>query len=155
MKIKKNILTVSFSLLLSAPLFASPSLNDMQSCQGLLDFLDSKLSSLPSKYSSADVKKVRRGLKGYNEFIQSDIVSPGLLKYNGGDASKANAMQEQVNAYKAKLVQSFKEHYPQNRIFTDQAIAVNNCAKKAVPSGQALEDLQVAINTMVKLANIK
>ena len=63
-------------------------------------------------------------------------------------------MQKQVDAYKSTLVKSFKTRYTANRIYTDQAIAVNNCAKKAVPAGQALEDLKEALNLMVKLAQM-
>ena len=44
--------------------------------------------------------------------------------------------------------------YPQNRLFSDYAIAINNCAKKSVPSGQELEDLKAALNTMLKLAEL-
>ena len=66
----------------------------MQSCQGLIDFLDNKLASAPEKYAKSDVDNVRKGLEGYNQYIQSDIVTPGLLKFNGGDATKADAMQK-------------------------------------------------------------
>ena len=63
-------------------------------------------------------------------------------------------MQEQVDTYKKTLVKQLEDRYQQNRLFTDQAIAVNNCAKKAVPSGQELEELKEALNMMVKLAKI-
>jgi hypothetical protein len=129
-------------------------INDMQSCQGLIDFIDSKLDSAPAKYEKGDVKKVRKGLDGYNQYIQREIVEPGLLKFNGGDEAKAGAMQKQVDAYKQTLVKQYEARYPQNRLFTDHAVAVNNCAKKAVPSGQDLEALKVALNTMVELAKM-
>lgn len=130
-------------------------INDMQSCQGLIDFVDNKLDSAPAKYAKEDVKKVRRGLKGYNQYIQREIVSPGLLQFNGGDQAKATGMQKQVDAYKQTLVKQFKVRYPQNRLFTDQAIAINNCAKKAVPTGQELEGLKEALNIMIELAKME
>jgi len=149
--------TIIFSILafsFSQTSIAAPSINDMQTCQGLLDFIDTKLNSAPAKYPAADVAKVKKGLKGYNQYIQAKIVTPGLLKFNGGDRTKANAMQKQVDAYKLSLVKGYQQRYPQNRLFTDHAIGVNNCAKKAVPAGQALTDLKIALNTMVNLAKM-
>ncbi|PLY06086.1 MAG: hypothetical protein C0625_10670 [Arcobacter sp.] len=154
MNLKKATLLSSIFCILSLPLLATPSINDMQSCQGLLDFIDGKLSSAPAKYSSNDVKTIRNGLKQYNDYIQKEIVTPGLIKFNGGDTTKANAMQKQVDIYKLALVNGYKTRYPQNRLFIDHAVAVNNCAKKAVPSGQALENLKAALNTMIKLAKM-
>jgi len=129
-------------------------INDMQSCQGLIEFIDKKLDSAPSKYEKSHVKKVRKGLEGYNQYIQREIVWPGLLQFNGGDKTKANDMQKQIEAYKQTLVKQLDARYPQNRLFTDQAIAVNNCAKKAVPSGQELEGLKEALTIMVELAKM-
>lgn len=148
----KRITLMALLCVLSQPVMASPSINDMQSCQGLLDFIDSKLDPAPSKYMPADVKKVRSAFKKYNEYIQQQIVSPGLLKFNGGDVAKANLMQKQVDAYKVSLSETLQKRYPQHRLFRDQVIAVNNCAKKAVPSGQALEELKKALFIMIELA---
>ena len=154
MKFKKVTLTMAITCVFSMPMFAAPSINDMQGCQGLLDFVDGKLSNAPAKYHTSDVKTVRVGLKQYNDYIQNEIVTPGLVKFNKGNISKANAMQKQVDAYKLTLVKGLKTRYPQNRLFMDHAVAVNNCAKKAVPSGQALENLKAALNTMVKLSKL-
>ena len=153
MRLKKLTLA---TLLCALPQLSisAPSINEMQSCQALLDFVDSKLESAPAKYDAQQVAKVRKGLQGYNQFIQTTIVTPGLLKFNQGDKTKADLMQTQVDAYKKNLVTNFQKRYPQNRLFTDQAIDVNNCAKKAVPSGQALEDLKKSLNIMIKLAQL-
>ena len=144
------------TILLLTPLLSSAnsSINEMQSCQGLLDFIEEKLDSAPAKYPDADVSKIRDGLDGYNNYIQTEIITPGLLAFNSGDASKARGMQQQIDTYKKSLVNTFQSRYPENRIYTDQAVAVNNCAKKAVPSGQALKELTEALNTMVKLAKM-
>lgn len=143
------------ALLCAAPQLSSAALiNDMQSCQGLLDFIDQKLDNAPDKYETADVTTVRKGLAQYNDYIQSEIVTPGLLSFNGGDAKKAEQMQGQVDAYKVTLVNGYQARYPQNRLFSDHAISVNNCAQKAVPAGEALENLKAALNTMLKLAQL-
>ena len=153
MKLKKILLAFGFSLVLSSSSFASPSINDMQSCQALLDFVDEKLST-NSKYSVNDVKTVKNGLNQYNEYIQKEIVTPGLIKFNAGDITKAKAMQKQVDDYKLSLVNAYKKRYVENRMYTDYAIAINNCAKKAVPSGEALENLKASLNTIIKLAKM-
>jgi hypothetical protein len=145
---------VGLLLIFSKSPMAAGLINDMQSCQALIDFVDNKLDSGPSNYNKGDVKKVRTGLESYNQYIQREIVSPGLLQFNNGDTTKANQMQKQIDTYKKTLVKQLEARYPQNRLFTDQAIAVNNCAKKAVPSGQELEELKEALNLMVKLAKI-
>jgi len=145
---------VSLLLIFSKSPMAAGLINDMQSCQALINFVDNKLDSVPSNYDKGDVKKVRTGLESYNQYIQREIVSPGLLQFNNGDKAKANQMQKQIDTYKKTLVKQLEARYPQNRLFTDQAIAVNNCAKKAVPSGQELEELKEALNLMVKLAKI-
>ena len=154
MKFKK-ITLIALLYMLPQLSLAAPSINDMQTCQGLLDFIDDKLNPAPAKYGAEDVKAVRKGFDGYNQYIQTAIVSPGLLKFTGGDKAKADELQTQVDAYKKQVVEGFKKRYPQDRLFYDQAIAVNNCAKKAVPSGQALEDLKLALNTLVKLTQMK
>ncbi len=134
---------------------ATPSINDMQSCQGLLDFIDSRLDSVASQYEAADVKSVKAGLKGYNQYIQREIVSPGLLKFNGGDANKSAQMQKQIDNYKASVVVNFKKRYSENKLFADQVVALNDCTKKSVPSGQELEGLKQAFATMMKMTKMK
>jgi len=143
-------LTITPQLAMSAP-----SINDMQGCQGILDFVDKKLNTAPAKYPATDVQNIRKGLKGYNQYIQKDIVSPGLLTFTGGDKTKAIDLQKQIDAYKKTIVDSMMKRFPQNRLFSDHAISINNCAQQAVPSGQALEDLKVALHTIIKLAKMQ
>jgi hypothetical protein len=152
---KLKALTFALALSITPQLStAAPSINEMQGCQGVLDFIDTKLSAAPAKYAAADVQNIRKGLKAYNQYIQKSIVSPGLLSYTGNDKAKADALQVQVDAYKKTIVDSLNKRYPQNRLFTDHAVSINNCAKQAVPTGQALEDLKVALHTIVKLAKM-
>jgi hypothetical protein len=127
-------------------------INEMQACQGLIEFLDQKLDSAPSSYSKADIKTVRKGLEAYDEYIQQEIVSPGLLEFNGGDKGKAKDMQKQVDAYKESIVKQMNQRFPQDQLFMDHAIQLNNCAKQAVPSGDDLEALKDALNTMITLS---
>jgi hypothetical protein len=74
------------------------------------------------------------------------------LAFNNGDQGKADAMQKQVDAYKASLVNNLNSRYPGSKLVTDYAVAVNDCAKKAVPQGDDLEALKQSLETLVKLA---
>tara|TARA_R110001599_G_scaffold26935_14_gene95029 strand:- start:8676 stop:9131 length:456 start_codon:yes stop_codon:yes gene_type:complete len=150
MTLKK--ITIMALLFLIPQLSMAALINEMQTCQGLIEHIDKKLDETGSKYDKGAVKKIRNGLEGYNQYIQRDIVTPGLLKYSGGDQSKAKAMQEQVDAYKKTVAKRYDLTYPQNEIFMNHAMAVNECAKQAVPSGQELEDLKEALNLMVEFA---
>ena len=153
MKLSSVILSV-FLGFISQSSFAAL-INDMQTCQGQIMFIGTKLDAGAAKYPADDVKKVRQGLEGYDQYIQTKIVSPGLLKFVGGDQAKADEMQTQVDAYKKNIVSRLQKRYPQPRLFADHALSLNECAKQAVPAGQALENLKVALHTMLKLANIK
>lgn len=148
----KYSIPLAFIAAISPSAHAKPSINDMQGCQAVIDFMDAKLASAPAKYDMADVKTARNGLKAYNDFIQNGIVSPGLLEFNGGDASKAKAMQAQVDTYKASLTAALNTKFPQQRLFMDHIVALNNCAKQAVPSGADLEALKAGMNAMVSMA---
>ncbi len=133
---------------------AKPSVNEMQACQGMLDFVQARLAAAPANYPADDVAKVRDGLKRYNTYIQNDIVTPGLTSYSGGNTEQVALLQQQVDAYKSAIADRLKAQYKQNRLVTDHAIAVNECAKKAVPAGEDLEALREAVVTMVKLARM-
>ena len=153
MKLRSVILSV-FLGFISQSSFAAL-INEMQTCQGQIMFIGTKLDAAAEKYPADEVKKVRQGLEGYDQYIQTKIVSPGLLKFVGGDQAKADEMQTQVDAYKKNIVARLQKRYPQPHLFADHAMSLNECAKQAVPAGQALKDLKVALHTMLELANIK
>jgi hypothetical protein len=151
MKIKL-LLTAVVCLSFGQPAMAKPSINDMQGCQAVIDFVDAKLDTVGSKYDAVDVEIVRNGLNAYHTYIQVEIVTPGLLEFNGGDKGKADAMQMQVDAYKTTVTNVYATKYPQERLFAHHAVAINECAKKAVPAGADLEALKAALNKIIELA---
>lgn len=146
-----KVLVLSLSLTISA-LGHANLINDMQSCQALNQFVINKLLSDDSPYTKQDSDNVVKGLVAYNAYIQSQIVSPGLLAFNNGDVEKAQEMQEQVDSYKEELQDSFEQRYPNNKMVSDYAITINNCAQKAVPSGQDLTSLKAALTTLLAMA---
>ena len=134
---------------LSQPAMAEPSINDMQGCQALINFLNTKLEQ--TSYDSSDVAKVQDGLNAYDSYIQNEIVTPGLLKFSNGDQGKASKLQEQVDAYKSQVVAGYNKRYPQNRLFMDHVLALDKCAQQAVPQGADLQALKTSMETMVAI----
>lgn len=128
-------------------------INDMQACQALNQFVINKLEASVSPYTAEKVGRVTKGLKMYNEFIQDEIVSPGLLKFNGGDKARTDVMQQQVDAYKAKLISGLASRYSTNKMLTDYAVSINNCTQKARPKGETLEALKVSVTSLMELVN--
>jgi len=150
----KNLIILTLLFLIPQLSMAAGLVNDMQGCQGVIQFVDKKLDTAPDRYGPKEVTTVRQGLQAYNDYIQSDIVTPGLLKFTSGDQAKATVLQNQVDTYIGTVVSQLNTRYPQNRLFTDHAILINNCAKKAVPSGQDLDALKQALQTMIELAKL-
>lgn len=141
--------TVSALLFTSLAAHANPSANDMQTCQALLTFLDQKLTTTES-YAPEQVAVVLTGLSGYDAHIQDDIITPALLVHTKGNAEQAQALQAQVDEYKGTLVLGLEQRFPALEVTSDLVLAVNNCAKKSVPGGQALVELQAAVTTMAQ-----
>lgn len=148
----KKILLVP--VLLGATQFAcaSPSINDMQGCQAVIDFVEQRMAATQSVYSSEDVETVLKGVQAYDEYIQNDIITPGLLKYANGDKAKAKGLQEQVDAYKKGLVANLDKKFAGDRLYSDTAISLNKCAQISVPSGAALEALKASLFKIIELS---
>lgn len=134
---------------------AKPSINDMQTCQGLIGFLEFKLEQTSAQHDATDKRIVLDGLTAYDRYIQKQIVTPGLLSFNKGDKAKADAMQTQVTAYKQTIIQRYNKRFPAPKLYMDYAVSLNECAKKAVPQGEDLNKLKQAMNTLIKLTQAK
>lgn len=148
----KKMILIGLLLMTSQSSMAAGLINEMQMCQALISFVEKKLNPAPQNYDKNDVNNVLKGLAAYDQYIQRDIITPGLLQFSKGNAAKAKQLQQQINDYKKTVVKQLEARYQAKRLFTDQAVAMNNCTKKAVPKGQDLESLKVALKTMVKLA---
>ena len=130
---------------------ANMSVNDAQACQAVLDFTIERVESV-GKYDKADVAVVTKGLRTYEAFLQSDHVAPGLLEITNGDHKAADNFQTQIDDYKAQLVEALKAKHPQDRIFTDQAISINNCYTNAPMGEESLQMMTDAVQGIVELA---
>ena len=142
------------ALVASGTAHAKPSINDVQTCQAHLDFVDAKLASV-KKYDKAQVKTVRKGLKSYNDFLQSEHVTPGLMALYGGDKAKVKSTQVQIDAYKKNVVAGLDKRYPQPRVFMDHAISIDACYTKAPMDASGTAVMTEALQTLVALSNVK
>lgn len=145
-------ITVMLTTLLMSQFSQAALINDMQACQGLLDYLQQKLAKAPAHYDASKIKGIQMALKNYDDYIQDSIITPGLLEFNGGDQAKATAMQQQVDAYKQTITRGLLSRDSTGQLTSNHVISLNDCTKKAVPSGQELEDLKNAMNDIFTLA---
>ena len=144
-------LTSLLVLAMSSVAQAKMSVNKAQECQAVLDFTIERVESV-AKYDAAKVKTVTKGLRAYEAFLQSEHVEPGLLEFTGGDKKAAAEYQKQIDAYKAQLVTGLKAKHPQERIFTDQAVAINNCYTAAPMGDDKLKMMTDSVQGIVALA---
>lgn len=150
-KIFKTAAVLALTTLTALPAHAKMSVNKAQECQAVLEFTIERVKSV-KKYDKADVKTVVKGLKAYEAFLQTDLVNPGLLEFTGGDKKAAAEYQKQIDTYKAQLVTAFKAKHPQDRIFTDQAVAINNCYTAAPMGDDKLQMMTDSVQGIVALA---
>lgn len=152
MKHLKSIMTIVCVVGVSSQTaYAKMSMNDAQGCQAVLDFTIERLEFV-EKYNKADVKMVTTALREYENFLQTNHVTPGLAEFTKGDTAAAKEFQPQIDAYKGKVVQGLKVRHPQERIFTDQAVAISNCYTAAPMDAAKLEYMTTAVKMIVTFA---
>jgi len=130
---------------------AKMNVNQAQECQALLDFTIERVESV-QKYDAAKVEVVAKGLRAYEAFLQNDYVTPGLLEFTNGDQKAATDYQKQIDVYKSQIINGLKAKHPQNRIFTDQAVAINNCYTAAPMGNDKLQMMTDSVKGLVALA---
>lgn len=132
------------------PASAEKLIGDMQTCQGLLDFLDKKLASSKT-YSKSDVEKARKGLNAYNEYIQNNLISPRLAKMG----EQGSAIQKQVIEYRQAVASQYQKRFAADKIVFDNLMALDNCTKKLMPTGKTLDELKASLKVMIEMVNKK
>ncbi|GAB3487341.1 hypothetical protein [Marinomonas epiphytica] len=153
MKTLKRLIIAGLAVSASFSVAAQPSVNEMQDCQAFIDFVDRKMTVTADVYEATDLNLIRKGLQSYNVFIQEQIVSPGILAYSQGDTAKAEYLQQQIDVYKVTVVDKLGERYPERKLLTDFAFAINECAKKALPNEETqVQQLKTSLDTIIKLA---
>ncbi|MBT0586999.1 hypothetical protein [Alteromonas oceanisediminis] len=151
---KKLSAALFVSIVVSIPsqlVEAAPSINEMQTCQGLLDYLYEKTQSTNLIYAPSDKEIIAKGLQQYDDFIQETFITPGLQSFVESTDTQVSTLQAQIDDYKVSLVEQLRLQYAEEKFVMNEVVSLNNCTKKAVPSGNALGDLKQAMERMIAL----
>lgn len=148
----KNLIFI-FSLMCSPVIIAAgPSINEINSCLALVDFVDIKLDESSDQYDAGDMVRIHKGLSAYSEFLQHDIITPKLLSMYGGNADRAKLMQRLFERQRKSFFRHLNERYTQKKLLTDYASAINDCSGKTRLSVEVAEALKAALDNMEMLA---
>ncbi|WP_409418880.1 hypothetical protein ACJ3XJ_16625 [Marinomonas sp. RS-M-Aa-14] len=141
-------------VLLCFPLFAASkaSINELNSCRALVDFVDVKLDEFAGYYTKEDMALVHKGLLAYSEFLQNDVITPMLLNMYGGNADQAKLMQNLFDRQQVTFFRHLNERYSKRKLFTEYAAAINDCTAKARVRADVAKALNTSLNVMIKLA---
>lgn len=142
---------ICVAVAVATPALAKPSINDVQGCQAVVDFTIERIGDV-EKYNKTAVKSAQTTLRAYNDFLQSEHITPGLQAYAGGDTAQVKSLQTQIDAYKTNLVEAFKARHPQPRIFMDQLVAIDGCYTKAPMDAAGTEKMKAALMAVMAMA---
>jgi hypothetical protein len=148
----KNLIFI-ISLMCSPVIIAAgPSINEINSCLALVDFVDIKLDESSDQYDAGDMVLIHKGLSAYSEFLQHDIITPKLLSMYGGNADRAKLMQRLFERQRKSFFRHLDERYTQKKLLTDYASAILDCSGKTRLSVAVAETLKAALDNMKTLA---
>ncbi len=152
METKKHLMFV-ISLLCSPAMFAAnPSINELNSCLALVEFVDIKLDNFADHYATEDMAAVHRGLSAYKNYLQNDIITPKLLSMYGGNESQAKLMQTLFDRQKATFFKHLNERYSEKKLFTEYAAAINDCTANTRINPEVVKPLNKALDKMIVMA---
>lgn len=152
MKTKKHLMFV-ISLLCSPAMFAaSPSINELNSCLALVEFVDNKLDNFAEHHTADDMATVHSGLSAYKNYLQNDVIKPKLLSMYGGNESQAKLMQRLFDRQKATFFKHLSERYSERKLFTEYAAAINDCTANTRIRPEVAKPLNTALDRMIVMA---
>jgi hypothetical protein len=141
------------SLLFSPAMFAAtPSINELNSCLALVEFVDIKLDNFAEHYEADDMAAVHSGLSAYKNYLQNDVITPKLLSMYGGNESQAKLMQTLFDRQKATFFKHLSERYSEKKLFTEYAAAINDCTANTRIKPEVAKSLNTALDKMIVMA---
>lgn len=141
--------------LLSASLSWSakaPSINELNSCLALVDFVDIKLDEFADHYSANDMFVVHKGLAAYSQFLQQEVITPKLVGMYGGNHTQAKLMQKLFDRQRKSFLQSLNDRYSEQKLLTEYAASINDCRAKTRIKADTAKALDRAITAMIRMA---
>lgn len=134
---------------------AGPSINQLNSCLALVDFVDIKLNSHTEHYSAADMARVHKGLALYSKFLQEDVITPKLEGMYGGNKTQARLMQKLFDRQRKTFLHHLNERYTEKKLLTDYAASINQCSSNTRLRPDTAKALNTAMNTIIKMAKAR
>ncbi len=152
MRIYKNLIFIASLMCPLGANAAEPSINEINACLALVDFVDTKLDEFSDQYDVGNMVLIHKGLSAYSEFLQHDIITPKLLSMYGGNADRAKLMQRLFERQRQSFFRHLNERYTQKKLLVDYASAINDCSGKTRLSVEVAETLKAALDNMKTLA---
>jgi len=152
MKNKKYLMLVVGLVCSPAMYGATPSINELNSCLALVEFVDTKLNDFAANYAVADMAIVHSGLSAYKHYLQQDVITPKLLSMYGGSKPKAKLMQRLFDRQKATFFKHLTERYSERKLFTEYAAAINSCRANTRIRPEVAKSLNTALDRMILMA---
>jgi len=154
----KNYHNLIFILvLLCSPLSAANkvSINELNSCRALVDFVDLKLDEFAGHYTKEDIALVHKGLSAYSKFLQNDVITPMLLNMYGGNVDQVQLMQNLFDRQKVIFFRHLNERYSERKLFTEYAAAINDCTAYSRIKVDVAKALNTALEKMIVMARAR
>ncbi len=152
MKVYKNLIFAINLLCSPALLAANASINELNSCVALVDFVDAKLDNFASHHAVEDMAVVHSGLSAYKDFLQNDVITPKLLSMYGGNEAQAKLMQKLFDRQRATFFKHLSERYTEKKLFTEYAAAINDCTANTRIRPDVAKPLHTALDKMIVMA---
>ncbi|MGO2354204.1 MAG: hypothetical protein ACTH58_05655 [Marinomonas foliarum] len=132
---------------------ANPSINELNSCVALVEFVDSKLDDYAKNYAEEDIRAVHTGLSSYRDYLQEEVITPRILNMYGGNAGQAKLMQTLFDRQKNTFASHLNERYSEKKLFTEYAAAINDCTAYTRIKPEVVKKLNLAITAMIRMQN--
>ncbi|BFM50024.1 hypothetical protein [Marinomonas sp. THO17] len=129
----KRGLIILFILCPVFPLSASATVNAVNSCLALTEFLDEKISLEIEAYSQQQIDDMREGLNLYANYLKFNVIREKLLEMYAGNKDQAQLMWNLFFRQKNTFIKHLSQHYSVTKIPSDYSVALKRCLEKAMP----------------------
>lgn len=129
----KRGLIISCVLCFPVSLSASTTVNAVNSCLALTEFLDAKIASEVDAYSQQQIDDMRKGLNIYAYYLKHTVIKNRLLNMYAGNKAQAQLMWNLFYRQKNTFIKHLSQHYSVTKIPSDYSVALKKCLVKAKP----------------------
>ncbi|AEF53196.1 hypothetical protein [Marinomonas posidonica] len=151
MNICKRGLIIICLLFLPVFVSANASVNAINSCLALVEFLDDKISKAGVAYSEKEIADIQKGLGTYSHYLKHEVIKVRLLDMYAGNKTQAKLMWKLFHHQKKTFIKHLSQHFSVKKIPNEYAVALRNCVVKARPQKVSVsQPLASAIYLMEK-----